>query len=136
MSELIQLKLQKIMQTRAYTTIVLGTDEKSFAIYTDPSLGNTLQASLSKETASRPLTHSLITGVMNGLRVRLKQVVINDLQDTIFLCRLFLEQEGGERRHLVEIDGRPSDCLTLAFLQEAPIYCTRAVFDAAVPIEA
>lgn len=133
--ELIQLSFEKIMQTRSYTIIVMGTEGKSFAIYADPSIGRLLQIYLTNTIRPRPLTHDLIDRVFMGLGVRVKQVVINDLQETVYFARLFLEQQVGEMRHIVEIDARPSDCITLALMSNAPVYCTRDVLDKTIPIE-
>jgi uncharacterized protein len=133
--KLVQIKLSKIMQTRTYTAIVIGTDDKRFAIYAEPSLGKVLQLSLSQIEKPRPLTHDLLSSLLKGLQVRVKQVVINDLQDTVYFARLFLEKDEGERRHIVELDARPSDCLTLALLNNVPLYCTQDVLDKAIPIE-
>ena len=59
-SELIQLNFDKIMQTRTYTVIILGAREKRFAIYTDPSIGRTLQIYLTgtEKRALSPTTSS------------------------------------------------------------------------------
>lgn len=135
LSELIQLSFDKIMQTRSYTVIVLSADDKRFAIYTDPSIGKTLQLFLTEVESPRPLTHELIDKIFDGMDVRVKQVVINDVQDTIYYARLFLEQDLGDVRHIIEIDARPSDCLTLALMNNAPVYCTKEVLDKVIPIE-
>lgn len=135
LSELIQLSFDKIMQTRSYTVIVLGTEEKKFAIYTDPSIGKTLQLYLTGSEKPRPLTHDLIDLIFKGMNVRIKQVVIVDIQDTIYFARLFLEQDLGDVRHILEIDARPSDCITLALMNNAPVYCTREVLEKSVPID-
>jgi len=135
MSELIQLSFDKIMQTRTYTVIILGTKEKKYAIYTDPSIGRTLQLYLTGTEKPRPLTHDLISMIMKGFDVRIKQVVIVDLQDTTYFARLFLEMEREDYRHIVEIDARPSDCITLALMSNAPVYCTKEVLDKTVPVE-
>lgn len=134
-SELIQLSFDKIMQTRAYTVIVLTAKDKSFAIYTDPSIGKMLQLFLTEVETPRPLTHELIDRLFEGMDVRVKQVVINDVQDTVYYARMYLEQEKGDLRHIIEIDARPSDALTLALMNNAPVYCTNEVFDKIIPIE-
>lgn len=134
-SELIPLSFDKIMQTRSYTVVILGTADKRFAIYTDPSIGRTLQMFLTEVERPRPLTHDLIDRTFDGLDVRVKQVVINDVQDTIYFARLFLEQDRGDYLHILEIDARPSDCLTLALMNNAPVYCTREVLDKTIPVE-
>lgn len=135
LTELIQLSFDKIMQTRAYTVVILGAREKRFAIYTDPSIGRTLQMYLTGVEKQRPLTHDLIDSIFKGMNVRIKQVVINDLQDTVYYARLFLEQELGDIKHIIEVDARPSDCITLALMNSVPVYCTLEVLEKTIPIE-
>ncbi len=135
LGHLIQLNFDKIMQTRSYTMIILGAGEKRFAIYTDPSLGRTLQLYLTGAEKPRPLTHDLIDSILLGMDIRLKQVVIIDLQDTIYHSRIFLEQQQGDTRRIIEIDARPSDSITLALMQNAPLYCTQEVLDKTIPVE-
>jgi bifunctional DNase/RNase len=135
LKELIQLSFDKIMQTRSYTVVILGAHDKRFAIYTDPSIGRTLQMYLTGVEKSRPLTHDLIGMIFQGLDVRVKQVVITDIQDTIYFARLFLEQQLEDIRHIIEVDARPSDCITLALMHNAPVYCTRDVLDKTIAVE-
>lgn len=134
-SELVLLSFDKIMQTRSYTVVILGAPEKRFAIYTDPSIGRTLQIYLTGADKPRPLTHDLMNSIFLGLGVKLLQVVINDIQDTVYYARLFLEQLVGGIRHIIEVDARPSDCITLALLNNIPVYCTKDVLEKTVPIE-
>lgn len=135
MSKLIQLSFHKIMQTRSYTVIILNGEEKSFAIYTDPSIGRTLQLLLTKVNLPRPQTHVLVDMIFTGLDIVVKQVVLYDVQDTVYFARLFLEQQLDDMRHIIEIDARPSDSLTWALMSNAPIYCTRDVLDKTIAIE-
>ena len=65
LSELILLSFDKIMQTHSYTVVILGTKEKRFAIYADPSIGRVLQIYLTDTEKPRPLTHDL-TSVGNS----------------------------------------------------------------------
>lgn len=133
--ELVQLSFDKIMQTRSYTVIVLGAQNKRFAIYTDPNVGKMLQMFLTEVERPRPSTHDLIDQIFEGLDVRVKQVVINDVQDTVYYARLFLEQDRDGIRYILEIDARPSDCLTLALMNNAPVYCTKEVLNKTVAVE-
>jgi len=123
------------MQTRAYTVIVLNGYGKRFAIYTDPNIGRNLQLFLTGVEKPRPLTHDLINSIFRGYEVRIKQVVINDIQDTTYFARLYLEQDLGDIRHIVEIDVRPSDGITLALMNNAPVFCTKDVLDRTLAIE-
>ncbi len=136
LAELVQLSFDKIMQTRTYTVVILGTKEKRFAIYTDPNMGRVLQLHLTDKEKPRPLTHDLMNMVFKGLGVRVLQVVIHDVQDTIYYARLFLEQQvEGLPPRIVEVDARPSDCITLALINNAPVYCTRDVLEKTIPVE-
>lgn len=135
LTELIQLSFDKIMQTRSYTVIVLSARDKRFAIYTDSTVGKMLQMHLTGVEKPRPMTHDLMNSLFKGLNIRLKQVVIVDLQDTIYFARLFLEQERDGIRHIIEIDARPSDCLVFALMDNIPVYCTQEVLDKTLPVE-
>lgn len=133
--ELIQLSFDKIMQTRSYTVVILGARDKRFAIYTDPSIGRNLQLYLTGVEKARPLTHDLIGMIFLGFDIQVKQVVITDIQDTVYLARLFLEHQLGSLRYIVEVDARPSDCITLALMNNAPVYCTKSVLEKTIPVE-
>lgn len=135
LSELVQLSFDKIMQTRSYTVVILGAEGKRFAIYTDPSIGKALQMYLTGQEKTRPMTHDLIDTIFQALKIRIKQVVISDLQDTVYFARLYIEMRQDDVRHIVEVDSRPSDCIILALMNNAPVFCTRDVLDKTIPIE-
>jgi bifunctional DNase/RNase len=135
LTELVQLSFDKIMQTRSYTVVILSGLDKRFAIYTDPNIGRVLQLFLTGSEKPRPLTHDLLHSILTSMKIRIKQVVINDIQDTIYFARLFLEQTHDGIRHIIEIDARPSDCITLALMGNAPVFCTKEVLEKAVAVE-
>lgn len=134
-TEFIPVNFDKVIQSKSYTCVVLKTEEKTFAIYTDTISGGAMQMYLTKSEKIRPYTHDLINMIFRGLDISIKQIVINELNDTIYLARLFLEQKMDDILHIVEIDARPSDCITLALINRTPVYCTREVLDKAVPLE-
>lgn len=135
MSELVQLSFDKIIQTETYTVIILGSSEKHFAIYTDPSTGRTLQLFLTEVDSPRPLSHELFSGILKGFDIKVKQVIITDVEDTVYFARLFLEQEDQGIRKIIEIDARPSDCLILALMTNAPVYCKKEMMEKVIPVE-
>lgn len=134
--ELVPVVFNRIMQSQAYTCIVLEAEKKPFAIYTAPSVGKTLQTRLEGAFSPRPSTHDLMSLVFKGLDIRIKQVVIKRREDTVYFARLFLEQQIGDLLHILEIDARPSDCMTLAFNTPGiPLFCDRVVVEEALPVE-
>ncbi len=134
-SELIPITFNKIMQSRSYTVIILGTEQKRFAIYTDPSVGRNIQAYLTEEHKPRPFTHDLINAVFRGFDIKPLQIVINDIEDTIYFARIYLEQLIGEQKMLLEIDARPSDCIILALLNNIPVFCRKDILEKAVAVQ-
>ncbi|MES2122491.1 MAG: bifunctional nuclease domain-containing protein [Chlamydiota bacterium] len=134
-SELIPVSFNKIMQSRSYTVIILGTESKRFAIYTDPSVGRNIQSFLTEEKKPRPYTHELMDCIFEGFGIKPIQIVINDIEDTIYFSRLYLEQTCGDLKTVLEIDARPSDSITLALKRNIPVFCRKEIFDRAVPVE-
>ncbi len=134
-TELVPMTYNKIMQSHSYTVIILGNEEKRFAIYTDPSVGRNIQTHLTEEQMPRPYTHDLMNAIFRGLNITPLQIVITDIEDTIYFARLYLEQEIGDQKTILEIDARPSDCITLALLNNIPVFCRKEIFDKAVAVE-
>jgi hypothetical protein len=135
LSELIQLSFDKIMQTNTYTVIILSAEGKRFAIYTEPNTGRILQMYLTETERQRPLTFDLIDSIFSGLNIIVKQVVIDNVEDTIYFAKIFLEQKIGDLTHILEIDARPSDCITLALMNDVPVFCTREVLEKTISVE-
>jgi len=133
--ELVPLTFKKLMQSKAYTVIILASENKQFAIYAEPSVGKNIQMYLTEEPKERPYTHDLINSMFRGLDVKTLQIVINDVEDTVYFARLFLEKQIGEETHILEIDARPSDCILLALIENAPLFCRKEVLDKVVPVE-
>ncbi|MDJ0651779.1 MAG: DUF151 domain-containing protein [Simkaniaceae bacterium] len=133
--ELVPIQFNKILQSKNYTVFILGTQEKQFAIYTSPCTGQNLQMHFAEQIKPRPYTYDLMNSAFNGFNINLLQIVITDVQDTLYFARLFIEQESDGLRNILEIDARPSDCLTLALANDIPVYCTRDVFDHTIPID-
>ena len=131
--EFVQVSFDRIVQTRAYTAVVLRDKDLRFAIFSDGSVGRFLQSHLSGEERQRPLTHDLLSMILQGYDIRVKQVLIHDLQDTTFYARIFLEMINEGLRHIIEIVARPSDCVILAFLHNAPVLCARHVIEKVIP---
>ena len=129
----VQVAFDRIVQTRAYTAVVLREKDFRFAIFSDGSVGKFLQSHLSGEERHRPLTHDLLSSILSSYGIRVKQVLINDVQETTFFGRLFLEMDKDGLEYVTEVDARPSDCIVLAFLQNAPVLCARHVLEKVIP---
>lgn len=111
-------------------------EEKVITMFVDASVASAIQMAMNGDSPPRPLTHDLMMSAFAGLGVSVSSVVINDFSEETFYARLHLSQENELGKNLVEIDGRPSDCLVLALRAEAPVYVARSVWDGAEDMSA
>ena len=75
----------------------------------------------------RPMTHDLLSAVVDALGAKLVRVVISELRQNTFIARLDLERESGG--DAIEVDARPSDAIALAVHLAAPIFVEKAVLE-------
>ena len=110
--------------------VFIGNEEKVFVIYVDESVGAAISMFINATPKERPLTHDLIGHLMSALGAKVERVIINDLKSETYFARLIISAENELfEKKIIELDGRPSDCLALAISQGAPIYVAREVWD-------
>jgi bifunctional DNase/RNase len=74
----------------------------------------------------RPMTHDLLTNILESLSARLDRVVVTELRDNTFYAVLHVTRDGEQ----FEIDSRPSDAIALAVRTESPIFASRELLEA------
>jgi bifunctional DNase/RNase len=73
----------------------------------------------------RPMTHDLLSGVIDSLGATIEKIVINDLRDHTFYAKIYLSMDG----RTVEIDSRPSDAIALGAASNTPIFVAEHVLE-------
>ena len=73
----------------------------------------------------RPMTHDLLSDILEQLDAKCESVAVTELRDNTFYATITLTIDGNE----VEIDSRPSDALALAVRTECPIYAASEVIE-------
>jgi bifunctional DNase/RNase len=126
----VPVEIRTVLPFNAGRAVFIGNDEKVFVIYVDESVGAAISMFMNSTPKERPLTHDLIGHLMAALGAKVERVIINDLKSETYFARLIVscENELFEKK-IVELDGRPSDCIALAIQQAAPIYVAREVWD-------
>ena len=81
--------------------------------------------------APRPLTHDLITAVVDQLGGEIQDIVISDLKEHTYYAKLRVRKDG----ELTEIDCRPSDAIAVAVANRVPIYVAEDVLGEALENE-
>ena len=124
-----QISIKGVMPTSNGCAVFLGNDEKTFVIYVDPSIGNSIQRAANGEQGERPLTHDLVMTLLDGLGAEVERVIVNDVEDSTFFARLIISMENELGRKIVELDARPSDSIVLALMSSKPLYASSEVLE-------
>jgi bifunctional DNase/RNase len=126
----VPVEVRTVLPFNAGRAVFIGNDEKVFVIYVDESVGAAITMFLNGTPKERPLTHDLIGHLLAAFGAKVERVIINDLKSETYFARLIVscENELFEKK-IIELDGRPSDCIALAIQQKAPVYVSRDVWD-------
>lgn len=126
----IEAQVRAVLPFNNGRAVFIGNDEKVFVIYVDESVGSAISMFMNSTPKERPLTHDLMGHLMKALGAKVERVIINDLKSETYFARLIISAENELfEKKIVELDGRPSDCLALAIAQGAPIYISREVWE-------
>lgn len=127
--EVVPVTIKGLIPTSTGVAVFLGTEHKTFVIYIDPAVGQSLSLAINEVKRSRPLTHDLVTHILMGLEAKLDRVIINDVDSDKFFARLIINMENELGKKIIEIDARPSDSLVLAVQSKRPIFVAQTVLD-------
>jgi bifunctional DNase/RNase len=101
--------------------------ERSFSIMIGIFEATSIDRRVKKMPSPRPLTHDLVTGVIDSMGGELRDVFISELRDHTYYAKLRIRQNG----ELIEVDSRPSDAIALAVTASVPIYVAEDVLEEA-----
>ncbi len=80
---------------------------------------------LQSQVAPRPMTHDLMSDLLEQLGVQVVRITVTELRENTFYAQITVAQDGQE----IEVDSRPSDAIALAIRAEAPIYAADQVIE-------
>jgi bifunctional DNase/RNase len=86
---------------------------------------NAIASRLNGIETPRPMTHDLMADILRELKIEVKQVVINDFDESAYYARIVLIKDGSS----YEVDARPSDAIALAVRVSTPIYVAKKVME-------
>ena len=128
-SDVIPVLVKGVMPTSNGCAVFLSADQKTFVIYVDQNIGETIQRAINGEQAQRPLTHDLMLTLLDGLCAEVERVVINNVDKGTFHARLIISMENELGFKIIELDARPSDSIVLALASGKPIYVANSVIE-------
>jgi bifunctional DNase/RNase len=126
----IEVQVRAVLPTSGGCAVFLGNPEKVFIIYVDQSVGSAITMFMRGTLKERPLTHDLMSHLMAALGAHVERVIINDLKNATYYARMIIRAENElQQKKIVELDGRPSDCIAMAVQQKAQIYVSHQVWE-------
>jgi bifunctional DNase/RNase len=99
--------------------------DRNFPIVIGIFEATSIDRRVKKLPSPRPLTHDLVTSVIDSLGAELRDVFISELRDHTYYAKLRMRMNG----ELVEVDSRPSDAIALAVTASVPIYVAEDVLE-------
>lgn len=99
--------------------------DRSFSIMIGIFEATSIDRRVKRLPSPRPLTHDLVTSVIDHLGGELRDIYISELKDHTYFAKLRIRQNG----EMVEVDSRPSDAIALAVTASVPIYVSEDVLD-------
>jgi bifunctional DNase/RNase len=113
-----------------YQRVVILKEKMSdryLPIWIGPAEADAIAVKLQGVAVPRPLTHDLLSSVIDTLGAGVNSIIVNDLKNDTFYAKVILDMDGKQ----VEVDSRPSDALALAVRTGVPIFADEAVLDKA-----
>ena len=99
--------------------------DRSFPIVIGIFEATSIDRRVKKMPSPRPLTHDLVTSVIDMLGGELRDVFISELRDHTYYAKIRIRMNGEQ----VEVDSRPSDAIALAVTASVPIYVAEDVLE-------
>jgi hypothetical protein len=100
-------------------------DDKFLPIWIGHAEAAAILMKLQGASPPRPMTHDLLSDVVNELQGEVVKVTVTELRENTFYARITIVQDGRE----VEIDSRPSDAIALAVRCDAQIFAEEDVIE-------
>lgn len=115
--------------------VILNDSDREFTlpIWIGQAEAQAIARGLSGAETERPMTHDLMTDMIDTLGANIECIEINSYEDSTFFASIILEDSDGNS---IAMDARPSDSIALALRMEAPIMvCEKILNDIGTKME-
>jgi uncharacterized protein len=118
----VQMELKRIIISEVHDQQVIMLKEvegdRSFPIVIGIFEATSIDRRVKGMPSPRPLTHDLVSSVIDNLGGELRDIFISELREHTYYAKLRIRMNG----EMVEVDSRPSDAIALAVTAKVPIY--------------
>jgi bifunctional DNase/RNase len=101
--------------------------ERMLPIWIGVFEANAISLKMENIPTPRPMTHDLVTNLLNEFDISVEKIVVTDVRDNTFYANIHCFHH----QQTFTIDSRPSDAIALSLRMEAPIFVEEEVVDKA-----
>jgi len=115
------------IDTRTGSPVIILNDvekRRALPIWIGQAEASAIIRQLENIKTPRPMTHDLVCNILELMSLTVEKIEINDFNDTTYFATIFVKAADGKKH---EIDARPSDAVTIALKNKAPIFVTTNV---------
>ncbi len=125
---MIEMKVMGIaIDTASGSPIIVLNDKdnrKALPIWIGSAEASAIIRKIENIKVLRPMTHDLITDIVEKTGCKIDRVEINDVEKDTYYSTIYLINNEGEE---ITIDSRPSDAIAVAIRVDAPIFVSAKV---------
>ena len=113
-----------------YQRVVILKEKESdryLPIWVGPAEADAITVKLQEISVPRPLTHDLLSNIIESMGGKVSHIIVNELQDDTFFANIVLDVDG----KIINVDSRPSDAIALAVRTQVNIFVEQQVLDKA-----
>ena len=101
--------------------------DRYLPIWVGPAEADAITVKLQEISVPRPLTHDLLSNIIESMGGKVSYIIVNELQDDTFFANIVLDVDG----KIINVDSRPSDAIALAVRTQVNIFVEQQVLDKA-----
>tara|TARA_B100000929_G_scaffold97277_1_gene76324 strand:+ start:151 stop:723 length:573 start_codon:yes stop_codon:yes gene_type:complete len=112
--------------SKGYAVVLqeIGGGERKLPVIVGSFEAQAIALAMEKVDTPRPMTHDLLTTILEEMEVDVKAVVVTHLSDGTFFAGIRIDLDGDDE---TEVDSRPSDAIAVALRLGAPIFVDDSV---------
>ncbi len=120
--------VQEVLPSDTPVVLLRESDgERMLPIFIGLPEAKAIALALAGQEPPRPMTHDLMSTVLDAFSVTLEQVVVTGLRERTFFAEVTLRGPAG----IEVLSARPSDAIALAVRTGSPVFAEEAVLDEA-----
>ena len=106
----------------------VGGNHRKLPVIVGSFEAQSIALAMEKVDTPRPMTHDLLTSILEEMEIHVKAVVITNLSEGTYYAGIRIDLDGDEE---TEIDSRPSDAIAVALRLGIPIFVDKIVMNEA-----